>query len=100
MIKKFLKWLRPCNHEFNTKDLELTGIPPLERPSNYPYRASYHEWQEYYSNLDKHPSHTKRVVWPCNKCREKFYAHCGLDIAPKNGFIMKTGKALAGIQTS
>lgn len=34
----------------------------------------------------------KRVTWPCAKCKKEFTAHCGLDIAPRNGKIINTMK--------
>ena len=67
---------RKCKHEFALTDLKKTGIPQLEKSVT----ASYKEWEQYYHDIYTHDSHTKRVVWPCAKCGEIFYAHCGLDI--------------------
>lgn len=80
------RWLKKklCNHEFKPSDLTQTGIKEQEKPES----SNYREWLAYYEGRDKHPSHTHRVWWPCHKCGKGFYAHCGLDIAPKNGFIV------------
>lgn len=47
-----------------------------------------HRWEAYYKERDKHISETNRVMWPCCKCGQIFYAHCGLDISPKYGSIV------------
>ncbi len=68
-------------HDFNLDDLELTGFDPLKEPDN----NDYDEWAKYYSEIYNHKSHTMRVKWPCRKCGEVFYAHCGIDILNKRG---------------
>jgi hypothetical protein len=67
-------------------DLKKTGIPEPPEPT----KNDYNEWNKWYETIYsfKHESHTKRVVWPCSKCGKVFYAHCGLDISPKHGFIV------------
>lgn len=35
----------------------------------------------------------ERVSWPCVKCGKVFTAHCGLDIAPRHGFIIPPNPA-------
>lgn len=81
-------WFRKktCRHEFDTSDLKLTGISEPEEPDKY---ASYKEWVKYFHELHHGPSHTERVEWPCNKCGKPFRAHCGLDIAPRKGKIIR-----------
>ena len=74
-----------CRHIFDLSQLEKTNIPELEIPKT----RGYKEWEQYFSKLDKHESHTKRVKWPCSKCGRIFYAHCGLDISPKYGIIIR-----------
>lgn len=71
----------PCKHEFLLSDLKKTGIAPLAKPESNDSRA----WFDYYQKVYEHESVTKRVVWPCRKCRKEFFAHCGLDISPKYG---------------
>ena len=65
-----------CAHEFSLTDLRLTGIPELEKPTT----NGYAEWEKYFREIYTHESVTKRVAWPCCKCGEVFYAHCGLDV--------------------
>ena len=67
---------RKCKHEFALDDLRRTGIPEPEKPHGNDYK----EWCEYFGKRYDHDSVTKRVAWPCAKCGEVFYAHCGLDI--------------------
>jgi hypothetical protein len=87
MLNAVLGWLKPrvCRHKFAIEDLEKTGIPEIEKPAVNEYQA----WVKYYAERDKHDSHTKRVAWPCAECGKVFYAHCGLDIAPKNGPVFR-----------
>lgn len=73
-----------CQHEFQLKDLKGTGIPEPEKPKS----NDFHEWGKYLDELYRGESFTKRVQWPCRKCGKTFYAHCGLDIAPKHGYIV------------
>ncbi len=89
-----MNWLRSlrlrlrqwfCRHEFHTSDLTLTGIKPLSAPPRF---APWPEHRDYFFALDKHPSHTKRVHWPCRKCGKSFHAHCGLEILSKHGKIV------------
>jgi len=74
-----------CNHEFKMEDIHLTKFKPQEKPKT----NSYEDWCNYYSGIYTHISHTHRVRWRCNKCNKKFYAHCGLDIAPRFGYIVR-----------
>jgi hypothetical protein len=74
-----------CNHAFDLGDLKQTGIEPPTIHKD----ATLQEKIRFNQNLSKHPSHTERVIWPCCKCGKVFYAHCGLDISPANGFITK-----------
>jgi len=78
MVMSLFEWMKraTCSHEFRLDELKKTGIAELETPKN----NDYSEWMEYYSKIFKHESHTKRVMWPCSKCKKVFYAHCGLDI--------------------
>lgn len=95
-LRRMVQWLRRkcCRHQFALCDQQLTGIQEQERPAP---NASYAEWMQWYRNRDKDPAHTKRVSWPCVKCGEVFYAHCGLDILrhgtikPLNNTICDTG---------
>lgn len=48
-----------CKHEFYLRDLKTTGINDTD----------------------------KRVSWKCYKCNKIYYAHCGLDITPKHGYV-------------
>ena len=73
-----------CQHEFKLKDLELTGIPTQEKPKGNDFR----EWSDYYANQLTDIGHTHRVKWSCHKCKKEFFAHCGLDISPKYGYIV------------
>lgn len=41
--------------------------------------------------LDEHAKYD-RVQWACCKCGTMFKAHCGLDISPKHGDIVKLSK--------
>jgi hypothetical protein len=84
---RIVRWLRRkcCRHQFNLGDQQLTGIQEQERPAD---NATYAEWMQWYQSRDKDPAHTKRVSWPCVKCGEVFYAHCGLDILSRHGKIM------------
>ena len=77
LLKRLLgRFKRKCKHEFALNDLRLTGIPEPEKPTGNDYKA----WCEYFGKRYDHDSFTKRVAWPCAKCGEVFYAHCGLDI--------------------
>jgi len=78
LLKRLLGFFgrKLCRHEFDLDDLRLTGIPEPEMPIG----TSYKEMCEYFYNRYEHESVTKRVAWPCCKCGETFYAHCGLDI--------------------
>ena len=58
LVRKFIE--RKCSHEFELKDLHKTG---------------------------ESEDGCRRVAWPCRKCGKVFYAHCGLDISPKHGFV-------------
>ena len=51
---------KTCKHVFKMRDLEM---------------------------VNKNGLHD-RVKWPCMKCGKIFYAHCGLDIAPKHGEVI------------
>ena len=87
LFKRLVMWLRQkyCDHEFVLKDLTSTKILPPDKPTS----NNYDEWSKYYNSLSGHDSHRKRVYWPCNKCGKTFYAHCGLDISPEHGLIVK-----------
>ena len=63
MIRKWIQQIRErfCSHEFDMADLKTTQS------------IHFHE----------------RVLWPCYKCGKVFKAHCGLDISPKHGYIMR-----------
>ena len=74
-----------CRHNFDLSQLKKTNIPELEPPKT----RGYKEWEEYFSKLYKHESHIKRVKWPCSKCGKIFYAHCGLDISPEYGSVIR-----------
>lgn len=80
-----------CAHEFDLGDLKFTGIPELEAPKK---DASFEEWGKYFEECYKHASHTNRVIWPCVHCGKAFYAHCGLDISPDNGPVIKRREVL------
>lgn len=75
---------RLCSHEFQLKDLRMTGIPEPEKPENNDPKR----WSEYFKDVYHGESATKRVKWPCSKCKRVFHAHCGLDIAPAHGPIV------------
>lgn len=34
-----------------------------------------------------------RVEWACTDCGKVFSAHCGLDIAPRHGFMFRRGQS-------
>lgn len=85
LFRKFRKVV--CAHEFKLKDLDTTNIPEPERPSGF--MVSSKELMAWHQSLYTHDSHTKRVRWPCHKCGKVFSAHCGLDISPKHGPIVK-----------
>lgn len=82
-----LKKLRAaaCSHEFRLADLEATGIEAPPPPAS---DAGLEVHFRYLHNMANHPSHTRRVVWPCAKCGRVFTAHCGLDISPAHGPIV------------
>jgi len=80
-----------CSHEFDLDDLHKTGIEFPEKPKDAPLDELIKYQQELYTC----DAHTKRVSWPCAKCRKTFYAHFGLEIAPKHGPIIR--KANRGI---
>lgn len=82
-LRKFFHHLS-CRHNFRLQDLELTGIEPLPRPTSKDYK----DWERWWSSVDTHESHTKRVLWPCCKCGKVFYAHYGLEISPSHGPIV------------
>ena len=88
-LDRLLEWFRQrrCRHEFAIEDLHKTGIPELEKPTS----KDYGDWLRYYAEIDKHDSYTKRVYWPCAKCEKMFYAHCGLDISPRHGPMIRRG---------
>ena len=69
-------WRRKCAHEFRLSDMKQTGILLPVKPSTNSFEA----WTAYYRTVGQHPSHLKRISWPCRKCGEVFNAHCGLDI--------------------
>ena len=73
-----------CRHEFKLSALTLTGIKPAKEPA----RTDCAGWGKYFGEADKHPSHKARVWWPCDKCGEGFYMHCGLDVHPTYGRII------------
>ena len=73
-----------CRHEFKVSALILTGIKHAKEPA----KTDYAGWVKYFGEADKHPSHTQRVWWPCDKCGEGFYMHCGLDVHPRHGQIV------------
>jgi hypothetical protein len=75
-----------CKHEFELRDLHLTGISEPKLPSNGSGCQAFVDFQ---NELARGEAFTKRVVWPCSNCGKKFYAHCGLDISPKYGPIKK-----------
>jgi hypothetical protein len=77
---------RKCAHEFLLVDLKQTGMPEPAQPAQ---DAGSEEWELYYDELHNGEHHMKRVAWPCRKCGKVFYAHCGLDISPKHGFIVQ-----------
>lgn len=52
-----------CDHHFHLDDLKRNG-PEFENTDN-------------------------RVTWSCFKCGKSFAAHCGLNIAPKHGYIVQ-----------
>jgi hypothetical protein len=57
-----------CQHQFDIKDLELTGIPePVEPP-----KEDYFGWLDYYKNYKNSDAHLKRVKWACTKCKRNF----------------------------
>jgi len=70
-----------CKHEFNLNDLHITGIPEIP----VPIKNDYKDYTAYYQQ----DAFTKRVSWKCQKCGKVFYAHCGLDISLKYGYIVK-----------
>lgn len=59
LSKIFQKW---CSHQFAIED--LTIINPESEGND-------------------------RVIWTCDKCGKKFFAHCGLDISPKYGMVIR-----------
>ena len=62
---------KKCTHRFAIEDMTLTNIKVLDE----------------YSYKDK--GHAMRVYMPCDKCGKIFYAHCGLDITPKHGYLFR-----------
>lgn len=74
-----------CRHKFRLGDQSETGIAPPQKPAA---NASLKVWQNYFHSLDKHPSHTQRIKWPCAKCGKVFYGNCGLDVLSKHGEII------------
>lgn len=79
---------RICKHMFAIEDLKFTGIPEPKKPSGSDsYKKS--AWDKYFDEYWNGDWNKKRVKWPCAICGEVFYAHCGLDISPKNGFIFR-----------
>lgn len=49
----------------------------------------------YIEDLTRHPEFEntdQRVSWSCYKCGKLFKAHCGLDITPKHGYVMRKTK--------
>ena len=83
-IDKIKAWFAQlsCSHTFIPRDLEKTNIPTVSKPN-----GGYPEWSAYFADVLSSSGHTKRVRWPCSKCKRSFYAHCGLDIA-ENGKII------------
>lgn len=83
------KWFRKkfCKHRFAIEDLIITGIKELPAPET----GGYDAWIEHFRivNSCKHPSHTHRVYWACDKCGKVFYAHCGLDIIGTHGTMFR-----------
>ena len=100
-LRRVVQWLRRkcCRHQFALCDQQLTGIQEQERPAD---NATYADWMQWHQSRDKDPAHTKRVSWPCVKCGEVFYAHCGLDILrhgtikPLNAQALPQGGAKKG----
>lgn len=84
---------RACSHEFHLADLRATGI---EAPPAPPENAGWDVHSRYLTALALHPSHTRRVTWPCAKCGHVFTAHCGLDISPSMGPIVPSTKTPGG----
>ena len=82
---KFFTRKPKCNHEFLMKDMKQTGIKPLKLPES----ADTIGWIEYYKNIYTHESHTKRISWPCHKCKTVFYGSSGLSIERKYGKIVR-----------
>lgn len=82
-----LKKLRAaaCSHEFRLADLKATGIEAPPAPAS---DAGLEVHFRYLHDMANHPSHTRRVVWPCAKCGRVFTDHCGLDISPAHGPIV------------
>lgn len=74
-----------CKHRFAYEDLRQTGIKEIEPPKENSYEA----WCKYYESYWTQEAVTKRVVWPCDKCGKKFYAHCGLDIINDNNVFWR-----------
>lgn len=75
-----------CSHQFRLDDLQLTRIPVPPPP---PTDASIKEHFEYLESLPGHLSHTERVSWRCAKCNREFRAHCGLDVSPRHGPLVR-----------
>jgi hypothetical protein len=74
-------WLRKkvCSHEFVISDIKMTGIPVIEMPTN----GTYKDWAKYHSEYYDCDGVTKRISCECRKCKQVFYAHCGLDLKGK-----------------
>jgi hypothetical protein len=77
-----MKWLKQrfCRHRLALEDLHLTGIKPPEKPNRL---APYDDWRDYWDEYWHGEWVKKRVAWPCDRCGEVFYAHCGLDLYGK-----------------
>lgn len=77
---------KKCKHEFDTNGLYQTGIVYPKKPKD----PTLQERIDYINGIYTCDAHTKRVAWPCAICGEVFYAHCGLDIIPKHGKIIRS----------
>ena len=54
------RWLRKsvCSHKFRSKDIELTGIPYIEKPKS----RDYEPWEQYFRDLYYCDGYVKRAV--------------------------------------
>mgnify|MGYP003655652456 CR=1 FL=1 len=77
LVKRLFR--KECEHEFSMSNITLSGIQPLPEPSS----TDYFLWKEYYKEVYKHDSVTKRIQCSCNKCGSIIYADCGLHLKGK-----------------